>query len=511
MLTKLGLRKYLMLIIFLIILISFLSSLFTIVFTQKQINHLSDNSIKSANISNNIISLSIDLSTIHSSLSSLITEKDPDILETSIAKVGSGFKMVEDHLKQCQFDCAKTRELSQEYQAKVNDLIEKRILLGKTAEAIEFFIQDVSPVYFKTLTELDTKGDLIKKQTAEMIKGSQEEGEKLKYSIIASSFLMILLITIAGLNFRKALVNTLMQISEKLKDSTLTLQQTSEEVATTSDFLSEASSQQTATVQGTSQAVQEISSMTEINRNNVAGSAANARESLHRIAEGKEAITIMLETISKISDSNSKMVEQINKNGTEFSEVTTLIKEIDTKTKIINDIVFQTKLLSFNASVEAARAGEHGKGFAVVAEEIGNLAIMSGQAANEISNLLNNSVVRVNEIVTKSQMQMAGIVESGKNTIEDGNRAVNNCHKIFDEISHDSESINNRLEEINAGTLEQSKGIEEVNKSMLQINNVANKNAHIAQDSLQMAEKLKQQSKSITEITEDLKIMLNGR
>jgi len=40
----------------------------------------------------------------------------------------------------------------------------------------------------------------------------------------------------------------------------------------------------------------------------------------------------------------------------------------------MNDIVFQTKLLSFNASVEAARAGIHGKGFAVVADEVGNLA-----------------------------------------------------------------------------------------------------------------------------------------
>ncbi|MBC7465119.1 MAG: hypothetical protein H7256_03945 [Bdellovibrio sp.] len=50
------------------------------------------------------------------------------------------------------------------------------------------------------------------------------------------------------------------------------------------------------------------------------------------------------------------------------------MEEIGNKTKVINDIVFQTKLLSFNASVEAARAGEHGKGFAVVAEEVGKLA-----------------------------------------------------------------------------------------------------------------------------------------
>ena len=73
-----------------------------------------------------------------------------------------------------------------------------------------------------------------------------------------------------------------------------------------------------------------------------------------------------------------------------------LISEIGNKTKVINDIVFQTKLLSFNASVEAARAGEHGKGFSVVAEEVGNLAHMSGNSAKEITQLLESSINRVN-------------------------------------------------------------------------------------------------------------------
>ena len=50
-------------------------------------------------------------------------------------------------------------------------------------------------------------------------------------------------------------------------------------------------------------------------------------------------------------------------------KVLEIIKTIEDKTKVINDIVFQTKLLSFNASVEAARAGEAGKGFAVVASK----------------------------------------------------------------------------------------------------------------------------------------------
>lgn len=511
MLKKIGLRKYLLLVILVVILISLLSSLFTVFYTKKSISELKINSEKTAAISNSIISLSIEISTIHSSLSSLITEKDPDVLEASIAKVNSGLTKVEQELKNCQFDCKAMGNLYKDYHLKVDELINKNVLLGKTSEAIEYFIQDLSPVYFNNLSELKKKGELIKQISLDSIKQADEEGSKLSIAVISSSVFMILFIGIAGINFRKNLVESIKQIAEKLEISNTTLNETSKGVAATSDYLSESATEQNATVQGTSQAVQEISSMTETNRSNVTNSASKARESLEKIDEGKEAIKVMMETIKKISESNSQMITQINENGKEFSEVTNLIKEIDAKTKVINDIVFQTKLLSFNASVEAARAGEHGKGFAVVAEEIGNLAIMSGNAANEISNLLNNSVKRVNDIVSHSQNSMVDIMESGRSTIHDGNSAVENCQHIFDKISTDSQSINVMLEEINAGTSEQSKGIEEVNKSMLQINDVANKNAQVAQDSLSMAEKLKEQSTSIAQVTEDLSIMLNGK
>ncbi len=511
MLKKLGLQKYLLTVVFGVVLISFLSSLFTISYIQKNMNELLDSSQKSAASSNSIIELSIDISSIQSALSPLITEKDPDVLEAGIVKIKDKMKETLAGISACKFDCKKVDEINKLYQERVNDLIDKRILLGKMSEAIEYFIQDVSPLYLQTLVELEQKGDVVKQNTQIFIKKSEEQAVNLKYAIMASSLCMILIITIGGLSFRTSLVRVLKQISEQLNGSTITLNDTSTKVATTSDFLSESSTEQNATIQATSQAVQEISQMTDINRNNVQISAENAKQSQTKIAEGKTAIAQMLSSINQISQSNKKMVEQINRNDTEFAEVVKVIQNIDEKTKIINDIVFQTKLLSFNASVEAARAGEHGKGFAVVAEEIGNLAIMSGTAANEISELLNSSVRRVNEIVKNSQSSMAGIVESGKSTIEEGNRNAENCNIIFDQISSESESICSLLEEINAGTQEQSKGIEEVNKSMLQLNDVANKSEQVAQESLQMSAKLNEQSESLGQIVDELVVMLNGK
>ncbi|MBY0415424.1 MAG: hypothetical protein K2Q18_14725 [Bdellovibrionales bacterium] len=511
MLKKIGLQKFLLAVISGVIAISLLSSLFSAYFIQKDMDALLNSSQKSTANSNSIIELSIDISSIQSGLSQLLTEKDPDILEASILKIQSKIKEVEVEIKNCKFECSKVTTINLSYQSKIDELINKKILLGKSSEAIEYFIQDVSPLYLQTLMELEKEGDNVKKASEAFAVTSRESAKQLKMIILFSGLFMVLIISLGGISFRKTLVEVLSQISHELNESTITLSETSSKVGETSDFLSESSSKQNTTIQATSQAVQEISQMTDINFTNVTMSAENAKRSLSKITEGKSAISHMIRSIGNISESNQQMVKQIEKNEQEFAEVISVIKTIDEKTKVINDIVFQTKLLSFNASVEAARAGEHGKGFAVVAEEVGKLAIMSGAASDEISSLLNDSIIRVNDIVKNSQSGMVSIVEGGKTTIAEGNKNAENCNVIFDQISSDSQNICNILEEINSGSREQSKGIEEVNKSMLLLNDVANKNDHAAQESSQMSTKLNEQARSMEHIVDQLKVILNGK
>lgn len=511
MLKKLGLQKYLLLVVIVVVLISLLSSLFSVFFIQKNMNELLSESQKSTKSSNNIIELSIDISSIQSGISPLLTEKDPDVLEASILKIQAKMKETKAEIDHCSFECKKIAELDAAYQLKITELIDKKILLGKTSEAIEFFIQDVSPYYIASLNELERMGRDVRKNSDLFVEKSKKSALQLRMAIIASGVFMVLIITLGGISFRNSLVKVLKMISERLNDSTHTLSETSSKVGATSEFLTESSTKQNSTIQATSQAVQQISSMTDINLNNVVTSAENAKQSLEKISEGKTAIAQMLRSIEHIGESNKLMVEQLDKNDSEFAQVISVIRNIDDKTKVINDIVFQTKLLSFNASVEAARAGEHGKGFAVVAEEVGKLAVMSGQAANEISSLLNESIIKVNQIVHTSQSSMVKIVESGKTTIEEGNANAENCNMIFDQISQESQNISNILEEINAGSKEQSKGIDEVNKSMLELNDVANKNEQAAHESSNMSAKLSEQADSLGLVVEELKQILNGQ
>jgi methyl-accepting chemotaxis protein len=140
------------------------------------------------------------------------------------------------------------------------------------------------------------------------------------------------------------------------------------------------------------EAVMNVSSSTKEIEEHSFVSAQNAQEGLRRsqecvsqLNELQTSFVSLQEWLESSIERENISIQELKENLSRISEVFKIVQEIAEKTNVINDIVFQTKLLSFNASVEAARAGEHGKGFAVVSEEIGKLAASSGKASVEIN------------------------------------------------------------------------------------------------------------------------------
>jgi methyl-accepting chemotaxis protein len=203
-------------------------------------------------------------------------------------------------------------------------------------------------------------------------------------------------------------------------------------------------------------------------------------------------------------------MEQVNKSNESMAGIVKVIEEIGSKTKVINDIVFQTKLLSFNASVEAARAGEHGKGFAVVAEEVGNLAQMSGNAAKEISSLLEESVQKVNTIVHETKSSVEKLIADGKETVESGTQVARQCGEVLEEIVQNVSGVTSMAGEIATASQEQARGVGEITKAMGQLDQMTQQNAATSEECASAAEELSAQSEALKKAVQLLVMTVNG-
>ena len=126
----------------------------------------------------------------------------------------------------------------------------------------------------------------------------------------------------------------------------------------------------------------------------------------------------------------SELVRAMN----EINEFSSETKKI---VKTIEDIAFQTNILSLNAAVEAARAGAAGKGFAVVAEEVRNLAGKSAEAAQNTTRIIEstvNSIVSGNKLCAEVAEKMNKVGETAGNVTVINNKIADSSKKAADSI-----------------------------------------------------------------------------
>ncbi|WP_186644098.1 methyl-accepting chemotaxis protein [Fluviispira vulneris] len=328
---------------------------------------------------------------------------------------------------------------------------------------------------------------------------------------LLSFILIMILVILISYIFSSQLSKSLSVVANSLTLGNQLLYKTSEETSAESQKLSEAAINQSDSLQKTVSAVNEINSMISKTKEMTVISQEKAGENKVIVNQGKEIVHKMLKSIENIKSSNENVYQEVMQGNNRISEIVKLISEIENKTKIINTIVFQTKLLSFNASVEAARAGENGRGFAVVAEEVGNLAQMSGSASKDISVMLKASIEKVKSIIAETKQNIDNILESSKSAMQSGEKVSSDCSKIFENIYEKTEEFATIVNEIANSTKEQAKGISEINVAMNELDSVTNNNTAIAKKSAENATELLKQSYEIEKMSNYLLAIISGK
>ena len=222
-------------------------------------------------------------------------------------------------------------------------------------------------------------------------------------------------------------------------------------ISDSSISLSEGATEQASAVEELTSSIEEISAQTRQNAENANKANQLTIDAQTSALQGNSQMQEMLKAMNDINSSSNSISKII---------------------KVIDEIAFQTNILALNAAVEAARAGQHGKGFAVVAEEVRNLAARSAKAAEETTDMIETSIVKVNE----------------------GTKIANNTAMALEEIVNTVTKVAELVEGITHASNEQSLGIEQISQGVIQVSQVVQANSANAEESASASEELSSQA-----------------
>lgn len=333
---------------------------------------------------------------------------------------------------------------------------------------------------------------------------------QLRWILLSIAVGMTLGMALVTVIFGRKIARDLSQVTENLSAASNHVESSAVELAQASDTLARASVEQAASLEQTVSAMEQISSMVARNLDTSEQTEHLSRDMEAEAQSGKKILDDLASAVQNIARSMEQVSFETKASHREIESIVEVISSIEKKTQVINDIVFQTKLLSFNASVEAARAGEHGKGFAVVAEEVGSLANMSGKAAEEIRSSLESSRSQVQRIISEAQSKMSTLTGQTETATQDGVQITQKCEQVFESIINRIARAHQAVQEIAAASKEQNQGVAEVNKAMIQLGSVTQQNSSTAQQVKGLAENLNENANGVEHSVDQLKIFISG-
>lgn len=359
----------------------------------------------------------------------------------------------------------------------------KKLSAADSTNELETILNDDVDTARLELNDALARVAVFQKDAADNLSNESSKAAK-KLSLISFSSVTLgtILSLVLGFLFSTSTSRGLVKIQKSLTTEANQIKNSSSLVTNNVISLQEKLGQQASGIQETVVACEQVSAMVAKTAEAARISDEKATASQRFVVEGTRSVADLSESINAINQSFIEIKNEVVESQKGIREVSNLINEIKSKTSVINEIVFQTKLLSFNASVEAARAGEHGKGFAVVAEEVGGLAKMSGDSATEINALIDRSSVRIVSIFDDMQKRIGTQLESGEALIASGRDKVTNCAEIFNSIQNAVTEVQSQVSASRAATTEQASGVSEINRAVTMIDLAAQENSVLAQD-----------------------------
>ena len=243
----------------------------------------------------------------------------------------------------------------------------------------------------------------------------------------------------------------------EIQSSALKVNGSADQVSAAAQGLSHGAVEQASSIQQLSATMSEISTK-------IKETAGTAQEASHLSTETGKAVVL----------SNSKMKEMSGA----MAEITEKSNEINKIIKTIDDIAFQTNILSLNAAIEAARAGAAGKGFAVVADEVGNLAQKSAKAAQNTATLIEETI----------------------EAVEKGAKITEETAESLGTVSQHTVKINSYIQDITTASEGEADGISQLSQGLDRISSVVQRNSATSEESAAASEELSGQAKVLNDL-----------
>lgn len=259
------------------------------------------------------------------------------------------------------------------------------------------------------------------------------------------------------------IINSTSDVIRQIGASSKLVSDGSSKMSDNSTTLSQAATEQAATVEELNASIVEISSNISANADSAGKAKVLADDCMKIVNEGNVKMTDMLHAMEEINETSSQIANII---------------------KTIEDISFQTNILSLNASIEAARAGEAGKGFAVVAGEVGQLAGKTAEAAKNTTALIKTSLTAV----------------------ENGTVMANETAKMLSKIVSETDDTAKVIDKIAAASQEQADSVKQILVGMDQISTSVQMTSGSSAECAASAEELSGQAKVLLDLVHRFQI-----